>query len=66
MFANLFNRLREEFAYQRDLAEVQSMDDRQLADIGVSRMDLAEALRAGRHAAPKAAQVRSDETRLAA
>ena len=48
MFASLINRLRQEIAFRRDLAEVTSMDDRQLADIGVTRFDLAMALREGR------------------
>ncbi len=48
MFGTLVNRIRQEMAYQRDLAEMEAMDDRQLADIGVSRYELASALRQGR------------------
>ncbi len=48
MFSALITRIKEELAYQRDLAEMASMDDRQLADIGVTRFDLAVALRQGR------------------
>lgn len=48
MFNTLMTRIKEELAYQRDLAEMEAMDDRQLADIGVTRFDLAAALRKGR------------------
>ena len=48
MFFTIISRIKEELAYQRDLAEMESMDDRQLADIGVTRFDLAVALRQGR------------------
>ncbi len=51
MFANLVNRIKQEIAYQRDLAEMENMDDRQLADIGVTRFELASALRKGRSGA---------------
>ena len=34
MFGAILSRIRQEIAYQRDLAEMEAMDDRQLADIG--------------------------------
>ena len=55
MLTNLFNRIKDEFAFRRDLAEMEAMDDRQLADIGVTRFELATALRKGRVAAAPAA-----------
>ena len=53
MFATIMTRIKKELAYQRDLAEMEAMDDRQLADIGVTRFELASALRKGRSEAAR-------------
>ncbi len=59
MLTNLIARVREQLAYRRDVAELEAMDDRQLADIGVARFDIAVALREGRRNAPATANART-------
>ena len=61
MFATLITRIKQELAYQRDLAEMEAMDDRQLADIGVTRYELATALRKG-HSGAQASGMADGQT----
>jgi len=57
-FGNVFRRLTRDFArwrrVQRDLHEVRSLDDRMLADIGITRCEAEHVVRHGRGAAESA------------